>query len=38
MALKKGIPGWFLGLILTLLFIAMFVTGFSDFTDVIEKK
>lgn len=37
-SLKKGIPGWFLGLILTLLFIAMFVTGFGDFTDVIEKK
>jgi len=38
MSLKKGIPGWFLGLILTLVFIAMFVTGFGDFTDVIEKK
>jgi CHASE2 domain-containing sensor protein len=38
MSVKKGIPGWFLGLVLTLLFIAMFVTGFGDFTDVIEKK
>jgi CHASE2 domain-containing sensor protein/predicted Ser/Thr protein kinase len=35
---RKGIPGWLIGLILTLLFIAMFVTGFADFTDVIEKK
>ena len=35
---RKGIPGWLIGLILTLLFIVMFVTGFGDFTDVIEKK
>ena len=35
---RKGIPGWLIGLTLTLLFIVMFVTGFADFTDVIEKK
>ncbi|MBW2005277.1 MAG: CHASE2 domain-containing protein [Deltaproteobacteria bacterium] len=38
MPFKKGIPGWSIGLILTLLFIIMFVTGLGDFTDVIEKK
>jgi len=37
--LPRGIiPGWLIGSILTLLFIGMFVTGFADFTDVIEKK
>ena len=35
---RKGIPGWLIGLILTVLFIVMFVIGFTDFTDVIEKK
>ena len=38
MALKKGIPEWLIGLILTLLFIIMVVTGLGDFTDIIEKK
>jgi CHASE2 domain-containing sensor protein/tRNA A-37 threonylcarbamoyl transferase component Bud32 len=38
MLFKKGIPEWLIGLILTLLFLFMFVTGFDDFTDVIEKK
>ncbi|RLB30215.1 MAG: serine/threonine protein kinase [Deltaproteobacteria bacterium] len=38
MPFKKSIPGWSIGLILTLLFITMFVTGLGDFTDVIEKK
>jgi len=38
MPFKKSIPGWSIGLILTLLFIIMFVTGLGDFTDVIEKK
>lgn len=35
---KRDIPGWLIGSILTLLFIVMFMTGFGDFTDVIEKK
>ncbi len=35
---KKGIPDWLIGLVLTLLFIAMFITGIGDFTDIIEKK
>jgi serine/threonine-protein kinase len=35
---KKGIPEWLIGLTLTLLFLAILVTGFGDFTDVIEKK
>jgi len=38
MPFKRSIPGWSIGLILTLLFITMFVTGLGDFTDVIEKK
>jgi serine/threonine-protein kinase len=38
MALKKGAPEWLIGLILTLLFIIMVVTGLGDFTDIIEKK
>ncbi|MFB0519879.1 MAG: CHASE2 domain-containing protein [Desulfatiglandales bacterium] len=38
MAFKKGIPEWLIGLILTLLFLMMLLTGFGDFTDVIEKK
>lgn len=38
MLFKKGIPEWLIGLILTLLFLIMVVTGFLDFTDVIEKK
>jgi CHASE2 domain-containing sensor protein len=38
MALKKGIPDWVIGLILTLVFLMMVLTGFGDFTDVIEKK
>lgn len=38
MSLKKGVPGWLIGLTLTLLFIIMIVTGLGDFTDVIEKK
>ncbi len=38
MLFKKGIPEWFIGLILTLLFIIMVITGRGDFTDVIEKK
>jgi len=38
MLFKKGIPEWLIGLVLTLLFLFMFVTGFGDFTDVIEKK
>jgi len=35
---EKSVPRWSIGLILTLLFIFMFVTGLGDFTDVIEKK
>ncbi len=38
MALKKSAPEWLIGLILTLLFIIMVVTGLGDFTDIIEKK
>ncbi|MBW2001095.1 MAG: CHASE2 domain-containing protein, partial [Deltaproteobacteria bacterium] len=38
MPVKKSVPRWSTGLILTLLFILMFVTGLGDFTDVIEKK
>ena len=38
MPFKKSVPRWSTGLILTLLFILMFVTGLGDFTDVIEKK
>jgi len=38
MLFKRGIPEWLIGLTLTLLFLAMLVTGFGDFTDVIEKK
>jgi CHASE2 domain-containing sensor protein/tRNA A-37 threonylcarbamoyl transferase component Bud32 len=38
MLARTGIPGWLIGLSLTLLFIVIFVTGFGDFTDVIEKK
>ncbi|MBW2332599.1 MAG: CHASE2 domain-containing protein, partial [Deltaproteobacteria bacterium] len=38
MPFKKSIPQWSIGLILTLLFILMLVTGLGDFTDVIEKK
>ena len=38
MPFKTSIPRWSIGLILTLLFIIMFVTGLGDFTDVIEKK
>ena len=35
---KKGIPEWLIGLVLTLIFILIVVTGIGDFTDVIEKK
>ena len=38
MLFKKGIPEWLIGLILTVLFLAMIGTGFGDFTDAIEKK
>ena len=38
MLFKKSIPEWLIGLILTLLFLIMVVTGFLDFTDVVEKK
>ena len=38
MLFKKGIPEWLIGLILTLLFLFMSVTGLGDFTDIIEKK
>jgi len=38
MLFKKGIPEWLLGLILTLVFLAMVGTGIGDFTDVMEKK
>jgi len=38
MLFKKGIPEWSIGLIVTLLFLIIFVTGVGDFTDVIEKK
>jgi len=38
MPLKSSIPRWSIGLILTLLFILIFITGIGDFTDVIEKK
>jgi len=38
MPFKKSVPRWLIGLILTILFIIMFVTGLGDFTDVIEKK
>jgi CHASE2 domain-containing sensor protein len=38
MVLKKGIPNWLIGLILTLVFLVMVLTGVGDFTDVIEKK
>jgi serine/threonine-protein kinase len=38
MALKKGIPDWVIGLILTLVFLFIVRTGYGDFTDIIEKK
>lgn len=38
MVFKKGVPDWVIGLILTLLFLIMVLTGLGDFTDVIEKK
>ncbi len=38
MSFKKSIAQWSIGLILTILFIIMSVTGFGDFTAVIEKK
>jgi CHASE2 domain-containing sensor protein len=38
MSFQRIIPQWSIGLILTLLFIIMFITGSGDFTDVIEKK
>ena len=34
----KSIPRWLIGLIISLLFIIMFVTDLVDFTDIIEKK
>jgi CHASE2 domain-containing sensor protein/predicted Ser/Thr protein kinase len=38
MVLKKGIPDWVIGLILTLVFLFIVLTGIGDFTDIIEKK
>jgi len=38
MVFKKGIPDWVIGLFLTLLLLVMVLTGFGDFTDIIEKK
>jgi CHASE2 domain-containing sensor protein/predicted Ser/Thr protein kinase len=38
MVLKKGIPNWVIGLILTLAFLFIVLTGIGDFTDIIEKK
>jgi CHASE2 domain-containing sensor protein/tRNA A-37 threonylcarbamoyl transferase component Bud32 len=38
MVLKKGIPEWVIGLILTLVFLFIVLTGIGDFTDIIEKK
>jgi len=38
MPFKKIILGWLIGLILTPLFIIMFLTGHGDFTDGLEKK
>jgi serine/threonine-protein kinase len=38
MVLKKGIPDWVIGLILTLVFLFIVSTGKGDFTDIIEKK
>jgi CHASE2 domain-containing sensor protein/predicted Ser/Thr protein kinase len=38
MVLKKGIPDWVIGLVLTLVFLFIVLTGIGDFTDIIEKK
>ncbi len=38
MFFKKGVPEWLIGLVLSLVFLFMLVTGIGDFTDVIEKK
>jgi CHASE2 domain-containing sensor protein/predicted Ser/Thr protein kinase len=38
MFFRKGIPEWFIGLVLTLIFLFMLITGIGDFTDAIEKK
>jgi len=38
MVLKKSIPDWVIGLILTLVFLFIVLTGIGDFTDIIEKK
>jgi CHASE2 domain-containing sensor protein/predicted Ser/Thr protein kinase len=38
MVLKRGIPDWVIGLILTLVFLFIVRTGIGDFTDIIEKK
>ncbi|NVL91876.1 MAG: hypothetical protein HWN71_02410 [Desulfobacterales bacterium] len=38
MVFKRGTSDWSIGLILTLAFLFVFITGIGDFTDVIEKK
>ncbi len=38
MVLKKGIPESVIGLVLTLVFLFIVLTGIGDFTDIIEKK
>jgi len=38
MVLKKGVPEWVIGLVLTLVFLFIVLTGIGDFTDIIEKK